>query len=77
MPETYNDKVILVKRKNKPVSVGVGRFCFSIENARLVEDPAQANGAKFVNKFNEYLDALNLAYWAFCHDCYDMIEEHW
>lgn len=70
-------KVTLVKNRGVPVSVGVGRNCFSLENGVPVHDEAQKIGAEVAGKSKQYQDAFELACWAVENQMYDNTEEHW
>jgi len=68
--------ITLVTNKGKEVSIGVGKYCFTIEDGRLVIDKSAEAGAKFVGKIIQFQEAYSVACWAFSHSMYDNIEAH-
>ena len=69
-------KISLVTKKNKPISVGVGKNCFPIENNKIVHSESQRMGARFRNKEDQYNKAYKLAVWAWEIQMFDEIEKH-
>jgi len=67
-------KVILVKRKGLPYSVGCGKYCFFIENDELVKDECLV-WIKHIQK--DYEEAFELATFAFQNNIFDSTESHW
>lgn len=69
-------KVSLVTLRGKPISVGVGRHCFSIENEQVVPNEAQCIGSKVAGTLERYNDAHELAVFAWTHKIFDETERH-
>ena len=73
--KTYDD-VVLVTLNGKHISIGVGKYCFPIENDELTCVESQETGAAVSGKQEEFDDAYSLAAWAFMHRMYDSVEKH-
>lgn len=72
-----NDKeVTLVTINGKPVSVGVGRFCFSIEDDKVADNSDQRVGSVAKGQSARYNEAFELAQFAWDNQIFDAVEKH-
>jgi len=70
-------KIILVKKNGIPVTIGVGRYSFGIEQGKLVQDECQRIGAlTTTGDTTAFLEAWGLAQWAWENQVWDSVEEH-
>ena len=73
-----SQKIVLVKREGKPITVGVGINCFPIENNQVQGEMGQRIGAEISGPdcLRNYFSNLELAVWAWKNQLFDEIEEH-
>lgn len=69
-------KVTLVRSKGKDVSVGYGKFCFSIIDGKLEHAECQRAGAEYMNTIHEYNSAFEICTEAFVIYDFGNIEEN-
>ena len=69
-------KVSLVRINGKPYSIGVGRYCFSLNDDKPIHSEDQRIGSRIVGKEAEYNAAFELACFAAENKLYDAIEDH-
>lgn len=69
-------KVTLVISNKKPISVGVGKFCFSLENNQVANNEPQRIGSELrgPSSLSEYVEAFNLAQLAWEAQLFDDVE---
>ena len=70
--------VTLVKLNHKPISVGVGKFCFSLADNKVSDNNAQRLGSELrgPRSLKEYTEAFDLAQLAWEIQEFDLVEEH-
>lgn len=69
-------KVSLVRINGKPYSIGVGRYCFPLNDGKLTHSEDQRIGSRVVGKEAEYNAAFELACFAAKNEVFDVIEDH-
>jgi hypothetical protein len=69
-------KVVLVTINGRPVSVGAGRYCFSLNNGVLEHNEAQKIGSEVKGESDAYADAYELASFAWQIKEFDSEEKH-
>lgn len=70
--------VTLVMRNGVPISVGVGRYCFSLENNQVSDNEASRIGSELrgPQTLMEYKEAFDIACLAWGIQEFDTVEEH-
>ena len=66
----------MVKCHGLPVSVGIGRYCFPIENGKVDKEIGQEIGSKVKGEESKFNDYYDLAVWAWTNKEFDSIEEN-
>ena len=59
-------KVTLVKKNDKIISIGAGKYCFAVENENVIIHSDAL-------RTSDYIDAYNLCRWALKNNLWDEI----
>jgi hypothetical protein len=66
----------LVKLNGKPISVGVGKYCFELVNGKVEHNMPSRVGSSFNGCLDKYNEAFELAELAVQLQTFDKVEEH-
>jgi hypothetical protein len=64
--------VELIKCQGSPISIGYGKFCFSIVNRQVADNMASRLGCQTNGNLSEYEKAFELCRFAWEHQMFDV-----